>query len=79
MVTKVKNQMSILNELGDVKIEWDPDNAKEVEVAEKAFKENTKKGFKAFRMYDDGKKGEPIDKFDPYAEKILFVPPMAGG
>jgi len=42
-------------------------------------KENVKEGFKAFRVYDDGKKGERLDEFDPYAEKVLFVPLLKGG
>jgi len=71
--------LSIMGEQGDVKVEWNPDNKKEVEVARKAFDENTKRGFKAFRMYDDGKKGEQLDKFDKYAEKILFIVPVMGG
>lgn len=74
-----KHQMSVIGKEGDTKLEWDPDNSKEVEAAKKSFEENKKKGFKAFRMYDDGKKGEQLDKFDPYAEKILFVPPIVGG
>lgn len=79
VTTKAKNQMSILGKEGDVKVEWDPDNKEEVEVAEKAFKENTKKGFKAFRQYDDGKPGKEMEKFDKYAEKVIFVPPVMGG
>lgn len=72
-------ELRILGEKGDVKIEWDPDNDSEVEVAEKFFKENVKKGFKPFRMYDAGKQGAPLEKFDKYAEKILFLPPLGGG
>lgn len=72
-------QMSIMGKEGDLKVEWNPDNKKEVEAAEKTFKEYTGKGFKAFRMYDEGRKGEQLDKFDKFAEKVLFVTPMAGG
>lgn len=73
------NQMSIMGKEGDVKVEWDPDVKDEVDIAKKAFDDNIKKGFKAFRQYDDGKKGEQLDKFDPTAEKILFVAPIKGG
>lgn len=79
MVTKVKHSMSIINASGDIKVEWNPDNEDEVKLAEKTFKENTKKGFKAFRVYDDGKKGKMLDGFDKYAEKILFTPLIVGG
>lgn len=71
--------MSILGRKGDVKVEWNPDNKKEVEVAESAFKENKKRGFSAFRVYDDWRKGEQLRAFDAKAEKIIFVPPLAGG
>lgn len=71
--------LNIMGKEGDVKLEWDPDNEQEVEVAERAFKENIKKDFKAFRMYGNGKKGESLTKFDKTAEKILFVPPIVGG
>ena len=64
---------------GDVKVKWDPDIPDEVEIAEKAFEENKEKGFKPFRVWDNDRKGEMIDKFDKYAERILLFTPMAGG
>lgn len=72
-------KMQIMDVTGDIKVEWNPDNKKEVEAAEKSFNEYVDKGFKAYRIYDDGKKGESITKFDKFAEKILFVVPVAGG
>ncbi|MBA7713823.1 hypothetical protein ES703_122833 [subsurface metagenome] len=50
-----------------------------MEVAEKTFKDYTKKGFRAFRHWDEGKRGEELKTFDKYAEKVLFVPPLKGG
>ena len=73
------NEMSILGKDGDIKVEWNPDSKKEVEIAEKAFNDNTNKGFRAFRMYDGGKPGEAMKKFDKFAEKVVFLPPLAGG
>lgn len=64
---------------GDVKVEWNPDNVDEASSAEKQFKELTKKGFKAFRIYDSGKKGQELTTFDKHAERILLVPPVVGG
>jgi hypothetical protein len=72
-------KLQIMGKEGDVKVEWNPDNKTEVEIAEKQFNDLKKKGFSAFRMYDGGKKGRALDSFDKFAEKILFVPPMAGG
>jgi hypothetical protein len=71
--------MAIMGKEGDVKIEWDPDNAIEVKIAKEAFEKNISKGFKAFRMYDGGKKGEQVKEFDKWAERLLFIVPLAGG
>ncbi len=75
----MKGQISVLGEKGDVKVEWDSDNPREVDFAKKIFKENLNKNFMAFRSKKSGGKGDQIREFDPYAEKIIFVPPMAGG
>ena len=75
----MKNTMSAMGSAGDTKVEWDPDNKEEVKVAERTFKDLTKKGFTGFRVYDDGKKGQQLTEFDPQAERILLIPPMAGG
>ncbi len=72
-------KMQIMGHEGDIKLEWDPDNKKEVELAEKTFKQNLDKGFLAYRVYDSGRKGESLEKFDKFAEKILFLTPLAGG
>ena len=72
-------RMSTMGRQGDVKVEWNPGVPAEVKVAEAAFKENRKQGFKAFRIYGDGRLRGELEKFDKYAERILFVPPMVGG
>ena len=64
---------------GDIRVEWNPESDEEVEVAKKSYKDAIKKGYKAFRMFDSGKKGEQLDHFDATAEKILMVPPIMGG
>ena len=71
--------MAIMGKEGDLKVSWNPDNKKEVEAAEKQFADLKKQGFKPFRMYDDGKKGDELQKFDKWAEKNLFLTPMTGG
>jgi hypothetical protein len=76
----MKGVMEIMDvTAGDIKVEWNPDQKDEVDAAKKQFKELQGKGFKAFRIYDGGKKGEELDSFDKYAERILFVPPIVGG
>ena len=71
--------LCIMGTEGDVEIEWNPDNRDEVEAAEEAFKENIKNGFMAFRLWGNGQKGEQLDKFDKFAERIVFIVPIVGG
>lgn len=70
-----------MNEKGDSKIKWDKNNPAEVEGARAAFDKLVgDKKFAAFKLskFTDSK-GERITRFDPDAERILFVPPMQGG
>ena len=72
-------EMRILDESGDTKKIWDPDNKDEVKDAERTFKDLTQKGFKAFTVDKKGEKGKPIDEFDPEAGKMILVPRLVGG
>lgn len=72
-------KLNILDKTGDIKLEWNPEVEEEVEAAKKTFDDYKKMGFKAFRQYDEGKRGEELKNFDQYAEKILFIPPLKGG
>lgn len=65
--------------VGDIKLIWDSENEDEVELAKEQFKKARKKGFTAFEVEKKGKKGERIDEFDPEAERIIMIPPVAGG
>ena len=75
----MKRELAIMNGSGDTKIIWDSDNEDEVENAKETFNKLTKKGYAAFSVSKKGDKDEIIKKFDPNAEKIILVPPMAGG
>jgi len=73
-------EMKILSEEGDTKISWNPEKEKETEIARDKFNEMIKKGFKAFRVDDSGKKtNRRIDEFLPYAGTIILIPPIVGG
>ena len=74
-------EMKILSSEGDTKISWNPDKDKEVRIARDKFNEMIKKGFKAFRVDDKGKKdgNRIIHEFLPFAGTILLVPPIVGG
>lgn len=72
--------LAILGRTGDVKVEWDADVDDEVSIAKKAFQENKKKGYSAFRVHGkDWRKGEQLKEFDPDAERIVMIPAMQGG
>lgn len=71
-------ELKTLGKFGDLKMSWNPDNEDEVNVVEAAFTEKIKQGWSAFRE-KFGSKGERIKKFDPKAERIILVPPIAGG
>ncbi len=63
---------------GDVRISWNSRNDKEIAVAKETFNKNIKEGWSAFKDIN-GIKGEKIDRFDSYAERIILVPPISGG
>ena len=71
--------MHELNKSGDTKIVWDSENRKEIAAARKTYNDLKKQGFTAYSVKDSGKRKEIVHTFDPYAEKIILVPPMAGG
>ncbi len=71
--------MHVLDDTGDTKIMWNPRDEDEVKNAKKNFARLIDKGFRAFKVLSDGKPGERITEFDKDAEKIIFVPQLAGG
>ena len=72
-------ELRILGTKGDTKVIWDSENEDEVEAAEEQFDSLIEKGFLAFKVKKDGKKGTQIKKFDPEAGKIILTPPVVGG
>lgn len=71
--------MHVLDDTGDTKLMWNPRDKDEVKTAKRTFRELSEKGFRAFRVDASGGQGEQIDAFDKDAEKIIFIPQMAGG
>lgn len=64
----------VLSDEGDTRLVWDrrePDQVKEAYVR---FKEMLDKGYTAFAIRSDGKKGSRLEEFDPLHEEILMVP-----
>ena len=79
LTVKPRGILKVLGDKGDERMAWDPDDTKQVTRARTRFSELVAKRFKMFLMDDDGKKGKPIDDFDPSAGAILAIPPMQGG
>lgn len=72
-------EMSVLNRSGDSRFSWDSDKPKEVEAAKAAFDAHKKRGLAAFSVRGDWRQGAKLEAFDAEAERIIFVPPIAGG
>lgn len=69
----------ILDKTGDTKVIFDKDDESEVEAAEAQFDALVKKNFNVFLVKKDGTPGKQVKKFDPSAEKYIFVPALMGG
>lgn len=72
--------MHELDQTGDQRVMWDRTSKDEVDAARATFDSLLKKGYLAYRA--EGKKGvqgEQIRRFDPDAERIILVKPLAGG
>lgn len=73
-------EMRILATEGDKKIQWNPKNEDEVEVAEMTFDKLVgEKGFKAFEVKKDGSKGKEVKIFKPTMGMLIMIPRVAGG
>ena len=64
---------------GDTHVIWDPTVADEVANARRMFDDMRAKGFFAYSVSAEGRKGQQIREVDPNASKIILAPPMAGG
>lgn len=85
-VPEGRHALAVMGEPGDTKHIWNKSNEVEVEAARTLFKKLTKKkseggaGYLAFHVTGkDGEKGEQMNEFDPNAERMILVPPIAGG
>ncbi len=75
----VVHEMRTLGSAGDTKLVWDSENEDEVANARRTFDDLKKKSYAAFAVGAKGKQGERIQAFDPTAESLIMVPPIAGG
>lgn len=72
-------QMRWLDETGDSKITWNPENEDQVDAAEAQFDVLLKKGYKAFRVGKDGGQGKQIKEFDAKVGTIIMTKGLVGG
>lgn len=72
-------ELRTMTKKGDVRATWNARDADEVEAAKAQFDGLRAKGFSAFAVAEDGSPGTRIDEFDPNAQKVVLVPPLAGG
>lgn len=79
MTVRPHGLMQVMDPSGHTEISWDADVAAEVAIARTAFTELTAKGYQAFSVGEEGRKGERLRTFDPEAEKILMIPQLVGG
>lgn len=72
--------MHELNRHGDTAYFWNAGDRDEVSAARAHFDEMKRKGFIAYTSEGkDGHRGSVITKFDPKAERIIFVKQHQGG
>lgn len=64
---------------GDKHVTWEPDDAKSVAKAKKAFDTAIGKGHKAFRVESKATPGEAVSEFDPTHKELLLIAGMSGG
>ncbi len=74
----MKHEMVVLNEQGDGRLSWNPDDALSVEQAMRVFNELIDEGYRGAKMAS-AETGTMIDKFDPSAESIVMVPRIHAG
>jgi len=72
--------LSVLDKRGDTKLAvWSPENATEVEIAEKKFNELVlHQGYAAYELQKNDQ-GVVLREFNPHAERIFLMPRAVGG
>ena len=75
-----QGELIIMCSKGDDTIYWDPQDDKSIKNAKEKFDKYIKKGFKVFRIDEEGKKsGRQLKNFPTFAAKLLLIPVMVGG
>ena len=64
---------------GDVKVEWETEQADAVAEAERIFRDNAARGYAAFKVEAGVDSAVRIEDFDPDAREIIQIPRIVGG
>lgn len=73
------HELAVMDRTGDTKLIWDSDKPDEVENARRSFNELKKKGYGIFHVDKSGEAAKRMHEFDPDAEKLIAIKPIAGG
>ncbi len=68
-----------MNNTGDSKVYWDRRKPQEVAAARSNYEVLKAAGYRAYKLGMSGETGEQLDAFDAEAERIVMIPPRAGG
>ena len=79
MTAPSTSTMHVQDDSGDTRVEWNADNAGEVEIAKKAFDALKEKRYLIYRTRADGSQGELMRTWDPHAERVVASPQLQGG
>lgn len=59
---------------GDKRLVWNRLSMADISEADRMFKQFMSEGLSPYRVGGDGKQGAAMDKFDPTAEEVIFLP-----
>jgi hypothetical protein len=69
----------VMSENGDDRVIWDRTDPAQVREAYSKFGDFMSRGYTAYAVGDDGRKGHRIDTFDPSLQEVLLVPATKPG
>lgn len=65
-------RITVLNETGDERIEWDPTDAEATGRAEREFDRLKKEGYNIYEVAET--KGRRVERFDPKVGRLVAAP-----
>jgi len=72
-------ELCYIDSSGDQKVQWDPKNDDQTDIARMTFDKLKAKGYQAYSVKKDGSKNKVISKFSPKAGMLIMVPAIGGG